>query len=434
MTEAEKIELKSDEMQEILSRTPHALVRWGISAISVVILMIFIGSFFFTYPDIQKGEIVITTENPPVRIVAKSTGKIKELYCKEKDAVEKGQLLAVVDNPSITKDIQRVKVCLSNTIVNDTSSSIHPELLIDKYELGAIQTSYSQFIKAATSYLNFISLKLQDHEKKALQINVSGKKAYISGIQKQLNLKKKEFGLAEKAYQREIILHQKGTISKAEIEKAEQDFLSVQQSVAQYEISLTNNQTELKQFEESLSKLSVQTIQEKENLLTVLKTAKDELVSSIESWEQTYLLVSPEAGIITFNEYWNRNQFVNAGENVFIVISHNPGNLVGRVKVHDSGFGKIKQGQLVNIKVSGYPYMEYGLLRGIIQNTSLVANDRYYFVEVKFPTGLKTTSHKSLHFSGELIGEANIITENRSLAYRFLEPIKYLLSNYLVKD
>ena len=37
MKESDKIELRSDEVQEILSRPPHALIRYGISIFCGVI-------------------------------------------------------------------------------------------------------------------------------------------------------------------------------------------------------------------------------------------------------------------------------------------------------------------------------------------------------------------------------------------------------------
>ena len=44
-------ELKSEEIQEILSRPPHALIRWGITVFFMVISFLFIGGCFFSYPD-----------------------------------------------------------------------------------------------------------------------------------------------------------------------------------------------------------------------------------------------------------------------------------------------------------------------------------------------------------------------------------------------
>ena len=42
----EDIELKSEEIQEILSRPPHALIRWGITVFFMVISFLFLSSTY----------------------------------------------------------------------------------------------------------------------------------------------------------------------------------------------------------------------------------------------------------------------------------------------------------------------------------------------------------------------------------------------------
>ena len=48
MTEEEKdkIELRSEEVQEIMGDVPPWILQWGITTIAIVLFAIFIGSFF----------------------------------------------------------------------------------------------------------------------------------------------------------------------------------------------------------------------------------------------------------------------------------------------------------------------------------------------------------------------------------------------------
>lgn len=434
MKETEDIELKSEEIHEILSRPPHNLIRWGISVICGILLLILIGSFFFVYPDIVQGQITITTENPPAWIVAKSTGKIKELYCSDKQPVKEGELLAVIDNPALTTDVHQLKLFLSTVIISDSILFIPETFSHKNYELGNIQPAYSSFTKTLTDYQNFISLNLINQEKNALQVKISGYKIYSSGLEKQLKLKQNEVEISRKIYEREKSLHTKGTISKAELDIAEQSYLSAQQTLTQLETSTISNQIEFKQLGESVSKLSIQYSQEKNNLLSNLKSAYSELLYTIESWEQTYLLITPSSGIITFNDFWTQNQFVNSGEKIFAVIPHNSGKLIGKIKIPVPSSGKVKIGQPINVKIEGFPYMEYGMLRGKITNISMISNEDYYSAESEFPSGLKTSAQQELHFTGELTGTADIITEDKSIAWRILSPLKHLLDTHTKKE
>lgn len=63
-----EIELRSDEFQEIVQQSPRWMIRSGISLILGLIVLLLVGSYFFRYPDVIKANIVVLTENLPVRV------------------------------------------------------------------------------------------------------------------------------------------------------------------------------------------------------------------------------------------------------------------------------------------------------------------------------------------------------------------------------
>lgn len=63
-----EIELRSDEFQEIVQQSPRWMIRSGISLILGLIVLLLVGSYFFRYPDVIKANIMVLTENLPVRI------------------------------------------------------------------------------------------------------------------------------------------------------------------------------------------------------------------------------------------------------------------------------------------------------------------------------------------------------------------------------
>jgi HlyD family secretion protein len=389
-----------------------------------------VGSFFFKYPDIVGGEIVITTENPPVWIVAKTSGKMKELNCKDKSSVQPGQVLAVIENPAVTEDVSHIKTFLMQSTITDSVFFLPAELLLPGYELGNIQNAYSAFVRTATNYDNFLSLNAIRKDKEALNLQISGHKNYSTHLRKQLELKQDELKIAQSVYEREKQLFQKGVISQAEMETAESVLLNARQSLQQIQTNIASDQIESGQLAESISKLDVQYLREKNSLLSELKSAYSELLSAIENWEQVYLLISPIAGTVTFSTFWTSNQFVNAGDKVLAVVSHDPGEIIGRIQSPASMSGKIEPGQSVNVKLSGYPYMEYGTLQGKVRNISLIPDGNQYSIAIDLPHGLKTNTGKIVSFTGELAGQAEIITDDRSLFSRILSPLKYLFGNF----
>ena len=51
-------ELRSEEVQDILTKVPHWMIRWGTVLIFTIIVMLFFVSWFVKYPDVVKTEIV----------------------------------------------------------------------------------------------------------------------------------------------------------------------------------------------------------------------------------------------------------------------------------------------------------------------------------------------------------------------------------------
>jgi HlyD family secretion protein len=276
------------------------------------------------------------------------------------------------------------------------------------------------------NYDNFCSINLTHQEKVALQKQIHGKNDYSANLHKQQQLKENELRIAKEAYDREKKLFEGGIISKADLETAEQTYLNLQQSLQQLQTSIINENIESVQMNESVKKLSLQYLQDKNQYYSDLKSAYRELIAAIESWRQTYLLVSPIDGTVTFNTFWQKDQFVEAGSKVFAVISQNAGNMIGKITVLSSGIGKIKTGQFVNIKLNGYPYMEYGILKARIRNISLIPTEGSYTLEIELTNGLKTTTGENIEFTGELSGVAEVITDEKSLGRRLLSPLEYL--------
>lgn len=425
-----KIELRSDDVREILERPPHSLVRYGTLVVCFILSVLFIGSFIFRYPDTIGGEIVITAENPPVRIVAKSSGRIKELYCKDKASVNEKELIAVIENPANTKDVLTLKKRLTDEIIiSDSMVSISPLLFSVKYELGELQPAYSSFNKMVNNYLNFLSLNLTKQDENLIHKEIEGRNTYLSSLRSQLDLRRKELIVAESSYEREKSLLERGVISRSEFEATEQDFLSKQQNLRQLEATILSEGIESVKLRDSANRLSVEYLQDKNNKYADLLAGYQELVSEIEKWEQTYLLTAPQSGSLTFNTFWTKDQEIKTGDKVFAIVPGKQGRIIGKMQTPLSGSGKIKVGQDVNIKLSGYPYLEYGMLKGIVRNISLVANNNFHAVEIEFPSGLVSTMGKEFDLSGELIGVGEVITENRSVGERIISPLRYMIDN-----
>ena len=108
------LEIRSSEVQEILGGVPSWIVRYGTFMFVAVIFMIIAFSFVFNYPDILRSNIVVTTQNPPATIVARTTGKIEQLFVTDNQKVGRGQMIALIENPASYNDILKLKAVIDS--------------------------------------------------------------------------------------------------------------------------------------------------------------------------------------------------------------------------------------------------------------------------------------------------------------------------------
>lgn len=97
-----QIELRSEEFQEVLGSVPSWILRRGITLIAIIVMMILRGSALFKYPDIISTSMTLTDSTQAAALIAKTSGKVKEMNITDKQTVKQGEYLAVIENPANT--------------------------------------------------------------------------------------------------------------------------------------------------------------------------------------------------------------------------------------------------------------------------------------------------------------------------------------------
>lgn len=92
----DNIELRSENVQEILTNPPSWIIRWGITIIAFVLVIILAISYFVKYPDFINAQISITTQNPPEKIEARTNGKLEKVLVKNHQNVFSNEVLAYI--------------------------------------------------------------------------------------------------------------------------------------------------------------------------------------------------------------------------------------------------------------------------------------------------------------------------------------------------
>lgn len=415
MPDLENENLRSDNVQEILSNPPSWIIRWGISLVFFVILLVLILSYIIKYPDFINAQISITTQNPPEKIEARNSGKLEKVIVKNHQDVNSNYVLAYLQTNANYLDVVKLSRLLKNYKPTNFPIEKTRELI-----LGDLDSKYISFEKAYSDYqlqreLQPYSIEKNSGVQTILEIN-----SRLQNLRKQKEIELAKLKLAKIDFDRYQKMVEKGIVPNRDLEQSRIAYLQAQQNVDAVDISIS----QLNESKVGTNKGIVSsTINEKKDdtsYYIALIQSYDELKNALSLWEQNNLFTSSIDGRVSFQQYWAENQFVKSGEVIFTVFPNNRDNLLGKLVVPAQNTGKIKINQKVLIKLDNYPYQQYGILEGKVKNISLSSDSEgNYYIEVEFPKKLRTSYNKELEFDKELRGTAEIVTEDLRLIERF---------------
>lgn len=418
MSDEKEIELRSEDVQEILTRVPHWMIRWGNVVILSIILILFSVSWMLKYPDLISTQITITTSIPPEKLVAKTSGKIQAILATDRTSVAKNTPLAVIENSANYKDVFVLK-SIVDTI--DINKSKFPFEKLASAQLGEIESSYAIFQKE--SIADDLNSKLQPYkvEGVAQSYEAIQLKERLSLLESQKSINQSELELQKKDLERYEGLYKKGIIATQEIEKQRLVFLQSQKNYKNVLNTISTLKSSLNELNRTSKTTQINESKENINLERNVVQAFYQLKKVIKDWELNYVLRSSINGKVTFLQIWTENQNIEVGSIVFAIIPSDKSNFIGKVKAPALNSGKIKIGQDVTIRLANYPDTEFGILKGKVTTISLTPDkENNLLIDVSLPNGLETSYKKQITFQQEMTGNANIITEDLRLIERLL--------------
>lgn len=342
---------RSEEMQDILTSPPSWMTRWGSFVIFLILLQLLLIAYFVKYPDILTTTIVLTSDAPTVNIVSKSAGKIK-LLVKDNQFVNTDDLLGYIENPGNFQDVRTVKQLMMALRYGMAQDRLY--LPIQSYNLGELQNSYGAVVKSYQTINDYMKLNFAQKSIAENEKLIALYGNLRTNIGNQINLTNEELKLVQKKHRMDSVLFSEQVISENDLNNSKATLIPLES----YSQELMNNTIRV---EELSSKITDIKIQQQEKIMA-FKT-------------DTY----------------------------------------GYVQLPMIKSGKVKEGQVVNIKFNSYPYEEYGIVKGHITSISTVPQNNLYALKVSLNNGLMTTHNKKLDFKDQMSGNAVIVTEDLRL-------------------
>lgn len=420
------ITTKSEVLSDIITRIPSKLIRWGSVLFFLLVVLMLLLMWVIKYPDVISANGYLTIPIAPQKLYAKTTARIDTLMVSDNTSVDKNEILAILENTAISRDILLLK-SITDTLLINQNKVLFPFQELPILFLGELDIYYSNFETSYYQYSMNKDLKPYTNKKVTNISSLTQQKHQLNNLVTQKTIHEKELVFIKKDLNRHKLLLDKGVISQQAYESKELDYYSELKSFENTKLIIFQLRESIEQSKGNTNNLEFLKQRESTKLLKQVLQSYSQLKKGIRDWELKYVLESNSEGVVSFLEQWHANQIVTKDKLMFTVSSDYVTHYIAKLKTPTNNSGKIKIGQDVNFILNDFPEHEFGVLKGQVVNITNVSNaSGHYLVDVKISKDLKTAFGKRINFKQDMQGTANIITEDLSLLERLFYQFRHL--------
>lgn len=431
----EKIESKRTEhVQDIIDRMPTKFGKYTAAIVVFIFLLLMVFGWLIRYPDIVVGKIEVNNSLSSTKLVSNVSGKLHLIDNKFQKEVEKDEPLAYIESTANYDSVIKIKRLLSN-FLEEKNYTETLKRLPKKITIGEITSSYYQFLASLEQLRADGTVNPYQAQANNLGKTYQQQKIELRNQEQKLELMRNNLKFAQKMYRRDSLLHSQGVISEMELDQSNLRLLEAKNNLKSFQSNINSMNIQLQSTQSNINEVGTKHDMNKINMDFSVINSYNELMEAINNWELKYLIKSPVKGRLQKLGFWQENQFIKAGEEIFSV-SPRENRFYGQMYLPTNGAGKVEKGQEVMVKLEDYPYLEYGVISGEVENISTARKEMQtaqgaietYLVVVSFPEGLKTNYGEIIETYKSSSGMAEIITKDRRLIHRFFDNLKYILS------
>ncbi|MDW3208912.1 MAG: HlyD family efflux transporter periplasmic adaptor subunit [Reichenbachiella sp.] len=419
--------LKIVSKEEIIGAPPSWLTRSGSHIILILIIFALGMSKLVKYPEVISSSITISATNKPISILANSSGYIANISVEEGQLVNQGEILCEVENEINYESINDLKNYLDKYEKWKTSLHFNQFETIELKHLGNIQNAFDEFnlnIKKYNIYLINNTEVLADNK---IKDEIEYLKSIIEQKKILIKVNREKLDLTKKWHKKDSSLFSIKALSEKEYEKSKMNLITESNYLATTKIDLISLESTLKTKLNERQSVAFTILHNNLDYQMKIQGNLNILKSLISSWEYNYILRASIYGKLTYQKLWEKNQFINKGDE-FATLIPLDNKVFGYSYISELGYGKISLKDKVIIKLNDYPSLEYGSLIGIVSHISIIRKEEGYLLKVEFPEGMKTNYDKSINFFQDMTGTMEIVTEDISLFDRFFNRLRTILN------
>ncbi len=415
-----------EEMLSILSETPSWVIRTGAGVMSGIVLLFFVGTWVIKYPEVLKGNAIVTTQVPPIRVVAPMGGRMVRLLAKDDMMVKKGDVLAETENTTRLENIPIMQQLISDAqsfLQNPQREIVFPS---NNFVWGDLQEDFNTLRQNYRDFKRIQSDTYQSAQGHTMHQQAEQLRALAALNERQKMLNEEEFANEQEHFLSDEKLFKEGIYSKFEYIASKNKHLKKQREREEFLKNTLDNNLKINELEAELRVFDQTFLERKRLYLDNIERSVHNIENSLRNWQQNYLITAPADGKLVFLKNLTENQHLKVSDTLFAVMP-TKAQFIATMDIPVHGMGKAEVGQKVIIKLDDYPYQEFGMLEGRVLSLAPSLNVRYYRVMVALPKGLKSTYSQTFVCKSEMAGTAEIVTADLRLIERAFYGFRKLL-------
>ncbi len=424
MKDISSLDLRSEEVQEILGTPPSWIVRWGTTAAFAGLLVLIFSSWLIRIPESLPAEVEIKSTNEPVRIKIGPEDKNFTILVADKDTVKMGNWVAYRGDDAKLTDIY-----LLEAMVDSMKNMSDVQLMLfspgRQLQLGELQIAFTNFLQEMENFKSDLEEEYgfnarKDHSQEILTLRraISNERARLKSKQKTLtNTNKYVKTLMDK--------YTKSEVSYPEYMREKNALEALEDEVKGVETSILDKEVLLRRLEKGQAAMNQETAKEEKNKKAEVMVRLEILEQQVKEWKRNHLIIAPVDGWVNLpSEYKPQTLYVNSGKEILSIIPFQSGKteLEAEARMAIASSGKVQPGQEVVINLEGYPADEFGFIKGEVKSKPVLSsNKETLLLELGLPRGLETSKGKDIKYEFLMKGKGEVIIENKRFLHRLFE-------------
>jgi len=421
---------------------PPLFARAILALCALLIASFLAWAAFASIDEIARGEGKVIPVSKTQIIQSSEPGVVQQIAVTLGQVVRKGQLLVQLDNTTTASTLGEsvakaralgakvARLKLEEAGLYDTKFVCPAEIL--SVAKPVCDNEENLFAADRASYQNKLGVlqervKQRENELNEAHANIARLTDNIEGAQRQYNLIKP--------------LSDKKLVAQTEMLKVERDLTDQQGQLKVYQESIDRLEAAVQEAKLQVGDLALelrqQALTEKATTLAELSVVDETIRGASDRVKRTDIR-SPVDGIVNTLEVNTIGAYVDPGR-VIAGIVPTADTLLIEAKISPRDVAFVRRGQPAVVKVTAYDFSIFGGLEGVVENISadsLVEKEKgetYYLVQVKTDKSELSRNGKTYPIIPGMVASVEIMTGNKTVLSYLLKPINKARSEALTE-